>query len=121
MKTQKNKGMYTSKCDEFIIAPLCGSRLRVNSVKQNVMGTQQFSHFINQVIHLNEFSLVAHFSKLIHNKQLSAAFVQEFNKDFVKHNPAARLYKDKRPVGVFMCQSIKKQLIQIYNAKPPSG
>ncbi len=121
MSKKNSNGIYHSKCGEFILTPLTGSRLRVNSVKQNVTGTRQFSYFINEVMHTSEFKLIAHFTELLHNKSLSAAFVKEYNRDFVKYNPAARLYRDKLPIGYFMCASIKKQLIQVYNAKRPAG
>lgn len=118
---RNNKGVYESKCGQFFVAPAVGSRLRSNYLKSSVTGSKEFSAFMNKVISIHELNVVPHFTDLLHDKQQSTLFLKEFNRDFIKYNTAEKLYKNKSAVSVFMCGSIKKKLIQVYNAKRPTG
>ncbi len=115
MSAKKND-IYESACGNFIVAPPSGVKLRSYNILKTTDSNEEFNRWQEAILTHNDLNLLGNFTLKISDRVQSARFMEEYMNDFKKNNPPARIYKDKRAISVFICKSIKTDLLRLYSS-----
>lgn len=114
--TKKKNDIYESACGEFILTPPSGLKLRSYNIMRTTDSNGVFNAWVDPYFTHNSLNILANFTQTICDRQRSRLYMEEYANDYKKHNPSAKIYKDKRAIALFVCKSIKTDLLRLYSS-----